>query len=220
MGNTGTWLHERIQIGTDSAGQFVHGGLGSIAHGAWGPAGVGMICTGEDDLDATPTDLYFALYADGGWSEQQRVAQVGNTGVTGGSIAADSQVGFGIAWVDLRTNILSYITSADGKTWSNAEQVYGMGSGGWEPSLAFDPNHNATVAYFVCSLEPGVTDNCPPTEQGLWVAIQRAAHVWDPQLVDSSGGRQPVLLYNGGQIILIYRDPSTGGLKIARQLAP
>jgi len=220
VGSPGNWAHQMIQMGTDTTNpDFVHVGLGELTTAAQATAGLGVLSCGKDDLDSTPKDLFFALYSGGVWSKQAKLRAVGNAGLTGGSLAGDAQEGFGAAWVDLTTQILSFTTSPDGTSWTNPEQVYGQGSGGWEPSLAYDPNHLATVAFYVCAARQGVTQ-CPASEDGLWVSVRRAPHVWDPVLVDEAGGRRPQLLYNGGQMIVIYRDLDTGGVKIARQRPP
>jgi hypothetical protein len=198
--------------------------MGELAHLAWGPLGLAAISSSVSTFGGSPSDLFFALDKPTGWTDVAHLEAVNDIGATGGSIAGNSSV-YGVAWVDLApattmvgAPILYYTESSDALNWLNPEQVYGFGSGGWEPSLAYNPNTDeATVAYYVCSSETGA-QMCPASQQGLYVSIRRAPGIWDQVLVDPAGGRTPVLNFdNNGNMVIVYRDVNTGGLRIAKQ---
>ena len=153
---------------------------------------------------------------DGTWTPGQTVFNIANT-QSGGSLAWDSQIGYGIAAVDRGLNALLFSSSMDGETWTTADPIYQSGSGGWYPSLAFDPiHHEPAVAYYNCSPRGGVNESsCQPSEDELWVS-QRIGENWRSYLVDPEGGYLPKLAFlSSSKRVIAYRDPSTGVLKLA-----
>ena len=186
VGGGMTWTDERIEAGSDT-GLDPHAGIGALAKAAVGPLGVGVVSSGEAILDATPTDLIFAFRTPGAppatlgsWTGQTVVEKVNNSGPAGPSLAADPMMGWGIAWVEMSPSntsigsaILQYTTSMTGaqNSWSNAEDVYGSGAGGWEPSLAFDSLDQANIAYYVCSQTVGTASGSCPRPSRIGPAI-------------------------------------------------
>ena len=83
--------------------------------------------------------------------------------------------------------------------------------------MAFDSTDLANIAFYVCSQTAGGGSTCPTDEQGLWLATRRAASVWDLQEIDPAGGRFPKLRFDAnGNMLVVYRDPATGALKMAQ----
>jgi hypothetical protein len=135
-------------------------------------------------------------------------------------------LGFGVAVIS--SNNLSYVSSSDGATWNVADPVVGEGSGGWFPSLAFDPvNHEPAIAYYNCSRRAGVNEaSCPTDEDELHIR-QRIGSEWRDTVVDVNGGVIPKLGFFGdGKRVVAYRvppaldgtgtvTPNAGALKLA-----
>ncbi|MCP3138983.1 hypothetical protein [Pyxidicoccus xibeiensis] len=162
------------------------------------------------------------------WSTPVRVQQVANAQL-GPSMAYDATVGFGIAAVDRVGDKLTYIECDEGSStkctaagdWSTPDPVYNAGTGGWYPSLAFDPvNHEPSIAFYVCALESGRNDTgCNPGDDEL-VVTTRISGNWRETLVDANGGWSPKLAYlSNGKRVVLYRSPVIASDKGALKLA-
>ncbi len=169
--------------------------------------------------DTTASNVIFNyVQADGGWSLPQSVLPVANT-QSGPSPAWDSQEKFGIATINKSTGELYLLTSANGRNWSSPDPVYAAGSGGWYPSLAWDPvYHEPAIAFYICDTRAGQNEGfCPAAEDKL-VVTQRNASVgnWREEDVDLEGGVQTQLgFFASGKRWLVYRDPRSGVVKAA-----
>lgn len=142
------------------------------------------------------------------WSPPAKLLNIPNT-QTGASLAYDAVEGFGIAVVDRATNELSYTNSLNGTAWSAPDPVFGIGTGGWYPSLAMDPvNHEPAIAFYVCSARGSINETgCTNSEDRLMVT-QRIAGVWQQKLVDEQGGYHPKLgFFSSGRRVIVYRTP-------------
>jgi hypothetical protein len=154
--------------------------------------------------------------ADGNWSGGVTVMNISNT-QTGASVAWDSKEGFGVAAVERASSELKYVSSKNGTTWSAVDPVFGSGSGGWYPSLAFDPvNHEPAIAFYLCSPRANVNEGqCKPDEDELRVT-QRIDGTWRQVLVDAEGGYAPKIgFFDNGKRWVVYRNPASGVLKVA-----
>ena len=225
VGTIGNWSSTAAICGSDTGGLLARVGIGQESSVAVLNGKVLAITGGQSDIDGTVKNLFSVSYENGAWSNAQILFSTVTPTITGNlgagpSLAADSSAGFGLAWNDYANSIVYYATSADGHAWGGRESVFGAGTGGWYPSLAFDPTtHLPVVAYYVCSQDPGVNPgNCQPNQDELRVSRRRTNATWEPITVDAEGGFYPTLLFNGGQMVLVYRTPA-GGLRIARQVA-
>ncbi|WP_434346036.1 hypothetical protein ACN6A1_30225 [Myxococcus virescens] len=179
---------------------------------------------------ATGTDVHFQRRnADGlTWTPPVRVQAVPNTQL-GASLAHDSVEGFGIAVLNRSSNTLTYTECADAsatsctseRDWSMPDPVFNSGTGGWYPSLAFDPvHHEPSIAFYICALDPGRNDtNCNPNDDALVIST-RIQGIWRETLVDAGGGWSPKLAYlSSGKRVVLYRAPvvaqDKGVLKLA-----
>jgi hypothetical protein len=225
VGTPGNWSSSAAICGSDEGGLFVSQGLGQDSSIATLNGKAVVVTGGQTDLTSTVRSLFTVQYENGAWGNKQAV--FGNASPplapndgTGPRIASDSTAGFGLAWTDYTSSIVYYANSPDGLAWSGHESVFGAGTGGWYPTIAFDPTiHQPVVAYYFCSQDSGVSPgNCQPNQDELRVSRRRTNATWEPITVDAEGGFYPTLLFNGGQMVLVYRTPA-GGLRIARQVA-
>jgi hypothetical protein len=145
---------------------------------------------------------------DGTWTAPQLLLTISDT-QTGPNIAYDSVEGYGITVTDRSTGVLSYINSADGRTWSAPSEVFGSGSGGWYPSLAIDPTRNEPViAYHNCSTKNGVNETSCSTNDDELVISRRLGTNWRETSVDKRGGYTPKIgFFKSGRSVIVYRQP-------------
>lgn len=172
----------------------------------------------EGGADTTGIQLWFQKRVGTGWTNPIQVLASNDT-KTGGTLAWDSMEGYGAAVVDGASGGLRYRSSADGVTWDAEDPVYAAGSGGWYPSLAFDPmTHQPNIAYYVCSQRDGeVATACPASFDELRVAV-RTGGGWSETRVDAEGGWGPKLgFFSDGKRFVVYRDPRSGALKLATE---
>lgn len=161
-----------------------------------------------------------------GWTGAAEVYGAANT-QSGASVAYDACQnpvppatceGYGIAVFDVSTSQLTYLRSADGATWQSPDPVYGLGTGGWWPSLAMDPaHHEPAIAFYVCDQRQGITDptNCRASDDELRV-MQRVGGLWRSSTVDPEGGYLPQLgFFASGKRVVAYKDKTTGAVKLA-----
>ncbi len=226
-GGPTAWQHRMVVSAADNKAGY--GGHISMVMAGAQPALIHD--TVADSAHASGVDVYFhRRNADGvTWSAPVRVQQVGNAQL-GASLAYDAQAGFGIAAVDRAAGdrltfigcvapTATHCTVAG--NWTTPDPVYQQGSGGWYPSLAFDPQfHEPAIAFYKCALESGRNDtSCNPNDDELVVSA-RVSGIWRETLVDSGGGWSPKLgfLSNGKRVVL-YRAPvvavDNGTLKLA-----
>lgn len=157
---------------------------------------------------------------DGSWTAPYKVQTVNNTQL-GASLAWDSKWGYGVAVVDRTVNRLTFTTSVDGSpgTWTLPDPVFEYGTGGWYPSLAFDPSsHEPSIVFYVCSNSPGVNESgCNPNQDELRVVRRNGlTQDWNEALVDAEGGYAPKLGFlSTGQRVVAYRSQLTGAIKLA-----
>jgi hypothetical protein len=161
--------------------------------------------------------VWFQRRLGGSWSAPQQLSDSTDT-QTGASLAWDSTAGYGLAVYDGSSRSLRLRGSVDGVTWDLADEVYGAGSGGWYPSLAFDHQHDPNVAYYVCSPMDGVAPSeCPESADELVVA-RRSGGGWSSLRVDAAGGYAPKLgVFADGKRFVVYRDPRSGAVKLATE---
>jgi hypothetical protein len=164
--------------------------------------------------------------ADGTFTPRTSLYAVQNTG-SGATVAWDSVLGWGVAVTDVSigTPQLSYrrgaIDAASGAvTWASVRAVYQTGTGGWYPSLAFDPvNHEPAIAYYVCSARPSITDisGCDESFDELRISqLFGNGMDWSSDSVDPAGGYLPKLgFFANGKRVVAYRDPRTSVVKLA-----
>ncbi len=225
-GGPTTWQHRMVTPGgDDKLGWGAHislimaGNQPAVVHDKAQQAALG-----------TGVDVVFQRRNTDGvtWTPPVLVQQVPNTQL-GASVAYDATVGFGIAVLNKIGDELTYIDCDEGTgtkcaaagDWSTPDPVYKSGTGGWYPSLAFDPvNHEPSIAYYICALETGRNDtSCNPRDDKLVVATRIGGN-WREELVDAGGGWSPKLAYlSNGKRVILYRAPvvapDNGVLKLA-----
>lgn len=164
--------------------------------------------------------------ANGTFTQRTSLYAVQNTG-SGATIAWDSVLGWGVAVTDVSvgTPQLSYrrgaIDATTGAvTWASVRAVYQTGTGGWYPSLAFDPvNHEPAIAFYLCSARPGITDifGCDESFDELRISQLFGNQMdWTSDTVDPAGAYFPKLgFFASGKRVVAYRDPRTFVVKLA-----
>lgn len=216
VGSPSAWTHQVVVAGGNDK-QAWGGHISMVMAGAQ-PALV------DDQLfggpDGTGQNVFFQRRnTDGTWTSPVKVQSVGNT-MLGASLAYDSKWGFGVAVVDHTSDKLTYTYSANGTSnWTLPDPVYQAGSGGWYPSLAFDPqSHEPSIAFYVCSLSTGVNESgCNPAQDELRVSrLNGLSNEWNEALVDAEGGYSPKLAFlSTAQRVVAYRSQLTGAIKLA-----
>jgi hypothetical protein len=170
----------------------------------------------QGGADTTGIQVWFQKRTGTSWSTAMQILDSTDT-TTGATIAWDATEGYGVAAVDAPSRGLKYVSSTDGVTWNAQDEVFGAGSGGWYPSLAFDPTtHNPHIAFYICSPQDGVpATSCPASADSLRVS-GRTAGGWSSVLVDEEGGYAPKLgFFADGRRVIAYRDPRSGAVKLA-----
>lgn len=170
---------------------------------------------------------------DGTWSAVHSLLTLSDT-MSGASLAYDKdKEGYGLAYTDRMSSQLRYIRSTLGgpaASWSQPDDVFGVGTGGWYPSLAMDPVfHEPAIAFSVCSPAARVNEtSCLQSDDEVRVS-QRVGSpgTWRETLVDRGGGWAPKLkFFASGKRVVAYRtppsrdssgkvNPSAGQLKLA-----
>jgi hypothetical protein len=177
----------------------------------------------DDQVFGTPEGVGQNVFfqrrnTDGSWTAPVKVQSVGNT-MLGASLAYDSKWGYGIAVVDHNSDKLTYTYSSNGTSWTLPDPVYQAGSGGWYPSLAFDPeSHEPSIAFYVCSLSTGANESgCNPQQDELRVSrLNGLSNEWNEVLVDAEGGYSPKLAFlSNAQRVVAYRSQLSGAIKLA-----
>jgi hypothetical protein len=192
-----------------------HGGMTSVTLAGGRPALAWSTQPGSQN--DTPRGVWFARRGgDGGWGAPEKLAGPSDTRA-GPSLSWREGLGFGIAFEDAGSGLLNYLESADGETWAPAEPVHGDGTGGWYPSLAFGPDGEPAIAYYVCSLSAAASE-CKPEDDALLLKRRRAG-MWPARAltVDSGGAWWPRLAWAGARAAIAYKDPGCTVLKLAVQ---
>jgi hypothetical protein len=221
-GGPTAWQHRVVASGGDMKGAY--GGHLQMVMAGEQPALVFDQAFGA--ADAPGQNVFFQRRgADGvSWTPPVQVQAVANT-MLGASLAYDATVGFGIAVVDRPSSRLTYISCA-GSTgtrcaaagdWTTPDPVFQTGSGGWYPSLAFNPStHEPSIVFHLCSLQAGRNEgSCSPADDAL-IVTTRVEGQWREVTVDFDGGWSPKLAFlSTGQRVVLYRLPTTGALTLA-----
>lgn len=159
--------------------------------------------------------IFLKRKSDGTWTTPVSIGIASTQ--SGPSLAWDSVAGFGIAVVERAENALKFTSSQDGVDWTVLDPVYQSGTGGWYPSLAFDPvHHEPAIAFYSCSPRSGQSEgSCLSSEDELRVT-QRIGGDWRETVVDSEGGYLPKLGFlSTGKKVVAYRLPGTGAVRLA-----
>jgi len=157
------------------------------------------------------------------WSMPRLVLNTGST-QQGVSPAYDPMVGLGVAIIDLSDNVLRYLgkTLAAGQ-WDTADPVFGVGTGGWYPSLAMDPEfHEPAIAFYVCSdRQFQNVSQCKTDFDEVRVAQRNSTSLqWNTETVDTSTVIAIKLGFlRNGRKVIAYRERN-GPLKLAVRKAP
>lgn len=189
-----------------------YGGHNQLVMGASQPAVI------YDEMPATADGSGKMVWftertADGNWTTPQIIYNVLDTGPLGASFAYDGtdggREGFGLALG--AGSKLSYLNrNPTTGLWSDPDEFFTTGSGGWYPSLAMDPiYHEPAIAFYVCSTRAGRGDTqCLDTENELRVTQRPQSGNWIEVVVDPEGGYAPKLgFFASGKRFVVYRSP-------------
>ncbi len=156
---------------------------------------------------------------------------------SGPSIAYDSQgVGYAVSISDVSGSGAAYFKTCNPNAdagwgcvtnghWTDFQPVFQSGSGGYFSSVALNPDtHDPWVAYYFCSSNSAYNElSCPVVERQLQVAHSPYnAGIWYPEPVDNQGAWQTQMLYltSPTRLVIGYRDPTTGAMKLAVENPP
>ncbi len=212
-GSPSSWTHTPVQCGGND--KQAYGGHVQVVLGAQNqPAVVSDKIFGSADGPGTSV-LFHIRNSDSTWSNKPTGLTIGNT-QWGASLAYDSSLGYAIAVLDKTNDALFFTSSTDTNQWTTPDPVFQTGSGGWYPSVAIDPStHEPNIAYYICSVRPGVVEgSCPANENQLKITV-RVLGNWRHSVIDPRGGIGSKLAFlSTGKRAIAYRDPISGGLKL------
>lgn len=217
-GWNGSW-DKRVAAAADGVteGKLAYGGHNQIVMGAGGQPVIACDqIVGAADAPGQNVS-FFMRRPDGTWTTPVVAVATPNTQL-GPSLAYDSVEGYAVAVADRNSNKLLYASSPDGVTWPpTAEAVFQSGTGGWYPSLAFEPTyHDPEIAYYYCDGRTGINEGfCRDYQDELRITY-RTPGGWQTHVVDLEGGWAPKLAFlSTGKRVLVYRDNRRGFIKIA-----
>jgi hypothetical protein len=137
---------------------------------------------------------------------------------TGASLAIDAVEGTGVAVLDEADNVLRYYRRAPtAMIFAPADAVFGMGRGGWYPSLAMDPvNHEPAIGYYVCAPNVGMSPCLASYDEVRVAQRNTVSSAWQETTVDTEAGERIRLGFlPNGKRVLAYRRPGTGEVVLA-----
>jgi hypothetical protein len=157
-----------------------------------------------------------AQEATGVWvADQLYVGQLSDQGQLGFAISKSGI--YAAAFNEMQSGLLMYTESMDGTTWSTPVTVDVNGTTGQYPSLAFDADGNAAIAYYRCSSVEMAT-SCDAATDGLYLA-RRAGTTWSITAVsanpDINDGLFPALAFVNGKAVIAFQE--TGYDPISKQ---
>ena len=140
------------------------------------------------------------------------------TSYGGPQLAWDKDAGFIIAFDAHNVGQLFLKESPDGVDWSKAaDPVFGSGSGGWYPSVAFTPDGFPAVAFYICDPSRTGVTTCPTAVDEIRLTW-RVDDNWQQhqETVDPEGGHYMRLAYlSDGRAVIAYRDVNHRSIKVA-----
>jgi hypothetical protein len=160
-----------------------------------------------------------------GWKSQKLIE--GKIGEQLG-FAISSQGLYALAYFDSKQQVLMYLESADGSTWTAPESVDSDGVVGNYPSLAFDGQGNPAIAYYRCN-DSNASSGCSTEKDGLFLA-RRQNGAWLTRKISgdsgSSDGLYTALAFVNGKAVIAFQttyfDPVAGaskaGLSVAKEM--
>ncbi len=201
---------------------------------------------GGNEYNSYGANVLFFERQNGVWNCPLSIVKDGDTvnalnlQETGPSIAYDAQgVGYAVVTSDISGSGAAYFKTcnplsptnpaAGGCTnisnWTTFETLTTGASGGYFSSVALNPDtHDPWVAYYYCSSSPAYNEfTCPAAERELQVQTSPGnTGIWNIQPVDLQGAWQTQMLYvsNPTRLVIAYRDPTTGAMKIAVENPP
>lgn len=215
-----------LTTGRDAFGnhnKFIHGDNGN-------PALIGD--RGQNEYNSDGMDVIFFERQSGAWNCPTSLLKQGESTSmqteTGPYMAYDSQgQGYAVAVSDGSGSGAAYYKACapgsdctNNANWGVFQTVFQSGSGGYFASVALNPDtHDPWVAYYFCSSNSAANvSSCPLSERQLQVATSvGGVGKWNPQPVDNSGAWQTQMLYltNPTRLVIAYRDPASGAMKLA-----
>jgi hypothetical protein len=195
---------------------------------------------GGNEYNSNGTNVIFFERSAGTWSCPVSLIKAGvdsNAMVTeiGPYMAYDGAAGaqgYAVAMTDISGGGAAlYKNCGPGKdctnisNWSVFTTVYASGSGGYFASVALNPDtHDPWVAFYFCSSNSAaLVTNCPVSQRQLRVATSvNGTGKWNAQPVDNNGAWQTQMLYltNPTRLVIGYRDPASGAMKLAVEHSP
>jgi hypothetical protein len=222
-----------------TTGRTAYGSHSKFVHGdSNNPALISDI--GGNEYNSNGTGVVFFERTAGTWSCPTSLIKVGEDSnamvtETGPYMAYDGSAngqGYAVAMTDISgSGAALYKNCLPGKdctnvlNWSVFTTVYSSGSGGYFASVALNPDtHDPWVAFYFCSSNAAaLVANCPVAQRQLRVATSvNGTGQWNDQPVDNNGAWQTQMLYlsNPTRLVIGYRDPASGAMKLAVEHNP
>jgi hypothetical protein len=194
-------------------------GAGDYNRVAFDPQGLPAVLTYNSNMTGMSPGVYLdrQVKPASGAAAQAATGVWTSTQLFVGQIVQQGQLGFGInskglyavAYNDASTNLLMYTEAMDAETWSSPQPVDTIGNTGLYPSLAFDSDGNAAIAYYRCNSVSAMQMSCDPASDGLYLA-RRSGGSWNISTVsanpDVQDGLYPALAFVEGKPAIAFQE--------------
>jgi hypothetical protein len=107
----------------------------------------------------------------------------------------------------------------NGNKWTSPDYFFASGTGGWWPSLAFDPGptnpHTASIAVYNCALHNSITHDACPIPEDEVIVWQQVGSNWTHLQVDPDGYFEPKLKFLSSEQRVVVYQMRDGHIRLA-----
>ncbi len=248
QGTPMNWNSWSAPMTIDASGGHKAGGYGSHDQMIFGQSGaLAVLCdsvpTGQGVVNQDGNNAWFVQQNLGPWTNttsewtlpinpfnpKNTEADILVNTQSGPQMAYNLTYGYSVVAVDTAPPMgagapaLYYVSSPDGKIWSNRQTVFSLGSGGFYPSIADDPlNANPNIVYTICSANTGILPapkTCDSPALVLDVVSGNPPDWADNKttVTNQAAFTPKIAFLSSDKFVIAYRDLDTGAVYVAIQ---